>query len=72
MLMKPSDWRASLVQLYTALVYKGPGLINALMMALPSARPDGLQNISDAAGIDNRGNANAECGYAGLLLRKPE
>jgi dihydroorotate dehydrogenase len=49
---------ASLVQLYTALVYKGPGLIKCINDGLCHLLDrDGLQNISDAVGIDNRGNA---------------
>lgn len=44
---------ASLVQLYTALVYKGPGLIKKIKHDLVELlERDGLQNISSAIGID--------------------
>ena len=44
---------ASLVQLYTALVYKGPGLIKKIKHELVELlERDGLKNISDAVGID--------------------
>ena len=44
---------ASLVQLYTALVYKGPGLIKKIKHDLVELlERDGLQNISNAIGID--------------------
>lgn len=47
---------ASAVQLYTALVYEGPGLparINAELAAL--LRRDGFARLSDAVGVDVRG-----------------
>jgi len=46
---------ASLVQLYTALVFEGPGLagrINRELAALLAA--DGFENVSDAVGADHR------------------
>ena len=44
---------ASLVQLYTALVYKGPGLIKKIKHDLVELlERDGLQDISSAIGID--------------------
>lgn len=46
---------ASLVQLYSALVYKGPGLARAITRALPllMAR-EGFQRVTDAIGADAR------------------
>ena len=50
---------ASLVQLYTALVYQGPGLVRTINRGLVELlRRDGLPSIADAVGIDNSGNAN--------------
>jgi len=44
---------ASLVQLYTALIYHGPGLVNRIKRELAEAlRADGFSNISDAVGAD--------------------
>jgi dihydroorotate dehydrogenase len=44
---------ASLVQLYTALIYKGPGLFRAITVGLGAQlRNDGFVNIADAVGID--------------------
>jgi dihydroorotate dehydrogenase len=44
---------ASLVQLYTALVYDGPGLVNRIKRELAAllAR-DGLAHVGDAVGAD--------------------
>lgn len=48
---------ASLVQLYTALVYEGPGLIAEITRGLSALlRRDGLSSISQAVGADHRGN----------------
>ena len=42
---------ASLVQLYTALIYHGPGLIQSILQELPDFLiADGFANISDAVG----------------------
>lgn len=49
---------ASLVQLYTALVFEGPGLVarvNAELAAL--LERDGFANVVDAVGADHRGRA---------------
>jgi dihydroorotate dehydrogenase len=47
---------ASLVQLYTALVYRGPGLVKRVNDGLCRLlERDGLANIGQAVGIDNRG-----------------
>jgi dihydroorotate dehydrogenase len=44
---------ASLVQLYSALVYKGPGLIIRIQDELASLlRADGFERIADAVGVD--------------------
>jgi len=44
---------ASLVQLYSALVYQGPGLINEINTELAAClRRDGFANVSDAVGVD--------------------
>jgi dihydroorotate dehydrogenase len=46
---------ASLAQLYTALVYKGPGLIKRINDGLCRLlERDGLHNIGEAVGVDNR------------------
>lgn len=46
---------ASLVQLYTALVYAGPGLIPRLVRELAAlVTSDGFANISEAVGTDHR------------------
>ncbi|HWJ19222.1 MAG TPA: dihydroorotate dehydrogenase (quinone) [Geobacterales bacterium] len=58
---------ASLVQLYTALVYKGPGLIKCINEGLCHLLDrDGLRSIRDAVGLDNGGNAKR--GYAAARL----
>ena len=44
---------ASLVQLYTALIYKGPGLFGTIADGLASClRADGFSSVSDAIGTD--------------------
>ncbi len=44
---------ASLVQLYTALIYQGPGLIARIKQGLAAAlRADGFASLDDAVGID--------------------
>lgn len=46
---------ASLVQLYTALVYQGPGLVAALLRDLAALlRADGFGNVAEAVGADHR------------------
>jgi len=44
---------ASLVQLYTALVYRGPGLVKEILKGLVELlERDGFENITDAVGAD--------------------
>ncbi|MBD2872808.1 quinone-dependent dihydroorotate dehydrogenase [Paenibacillus arenilitoris] len=46
---------ASLVEIYTALIYKGPGLLRELTDGLMQClRQDGYRNISEAVGADHR------------------
>jgi dihydroorotate dehydrogenase len=46
---------ASLVQLYTALVYQGPGLLRGLLLGLETLlRQDGFSRLEDAIGADLR------------------
>ena len=46
---------ASLVQLYTALTYGGPNLINEILIDLAKLiKNDGFTNVSEAIGIDNK------------------
>lgn len=46
---------ASLVQLYTALIYQGPGLVRRIKAGLAARlRADGFARIEDAIGIDSR------------------
>jgi dihydroorotate dehydrogenase (fumarate)/dihydroorotate dehydrogenase len=46
---------ASLVQLYTAFVYHGPGLINRINRGLCRLlERDGIRHVSEAVGVDNR------------------
>jgi len=45
---------ASLVQVYTALVYQGPGLVPELKRGLARLlERDGFKNVSEAVGVDN-------------------
>ena len=45
---------ATLVQVYTALVYHGPGLVKRINRGLCRLMArDGLDRISDAVGLDN-------------------
>jgi len=47
---------ASLVQLYSALVYQGPGLVAQIQQELAAAlRADGYASLSEAVGADQRG-----------------
>jgi dihydroorotate dehydrogenase len=44
---------ASLVQLYTALVYRGPGLVGGLKAELAACLArDGFARLADAVGVD--------------------
>ncbi len=44
---------ASLVQLYTGLVYQGPGLVNKINQGLAGLlRRDGLKNVQEAVGVE--------------------
>ena len=46
---------ASLVQLYSALVYRGPGLVKAIKRDLAARlRADGFRSVADAVGVDGR------------------
>jgi len=46
---------ASLVQLYSALVYHGPGLVRQINAELEELlKKDGFNNVTDAIGIDHR------------------
>jgi dihydroorotate dehydrogenase len=46
---------ASLVQLYTALVYEGPGLVDRVLTGLVDRlQGDGFANLTDAIGADHR------------------
>ncbi len=46
---------ASLVQLYTAMVYEGPGLPARILRALPDMlRADGFESVADAVGAEHR------------------
>ncbi|MCM1001255.1 MAG: quinone-dependent dihydroorotate dehydrogenase, partial [Wolbachia endosymbiont of Melophagus ovinus] len=46
---------ASLVQLYTALIYQGPQVVNKINLELAELiRRDGLSNISEAVGCGCR------------------
>ncbi len=46
---------ATLVQLYTALVYQGPGLVAEIAAGLAALlRRDGFSSLSEAVGADHR------------------
>jgi len=46
---------ASLVQLYTALIYQGPGLVAEITAGLAALlRRDGFSHVSEAVGADHR------------------
>jgi dihydroorotate dehydrogenase len=46
---------ASLVQLYTALVYEGPGLVQRIKAELAALlRRDGFESVAQAVGADVR------------------
>ncbi len=46
---------ASLVQLYSALVYEGPGLVNRIKRELAALlKADGFANVTEAVGADHR------------------
>ena len=49
---------ASLVQLYTALIYRGPGLVKEILKGLVALlEKDGFENVADAVGVDVVGSA---------------
>jgi len=63
---------ASLVQLYTALVYRGPGLVREINVGLSRLlERDGFRNIRDAVGVDNRANARSEPVFSGRAVVQP-
>ncbi len=63
---------ASLVQLYTALVYRGPGLVREINAALARLlERDGLRNIGEAVGIANRENPAREAVFSGRAAVQP-
>ncbi|MGH6929271.1 MAG: quinone-dependent dihydroorotate dehydrogenase, partial [Dongiaceae bacterium] len=46
---------ASLVQLYTALIYEGPGLVGRIKRDLAALlRADGFSSVAEAVGADHR------------------
>jgi len=46
---------ASLVQLYSAMVYQGPGLVNRIKRELSALlKQDGYQRVADAVGADQK------------------
>ena len=46
---------ASLVQLYTGLIYKGPGLIQTIKKDIAERLTrDGFKNLSEAIGLEHR------------------
>jgi dihydroorotate dehydrogenase len=56
---------ASLVQLYTALVYRGPGLVREINAGLARLlERDGLRHIGDAVGVANCENAPREAAFS--------
>ena len=56
---------ASLVQLYTALVYQGPALIGRIARELAGLlRRDGFASVADAVGVDARRPESATAGTA--------
>ena len=53
---------ASLVQLYTALVYHGPGLIDRIKADLAERlAADGFAHVADAVGVDGAGGEARTC-----------
>jgi dihydroorotate dehydrogenase len=63
---------ASLVQLYTALVYRGPGLVREINAGLSHLlERDGLRNIRDAVGIHNREKRPAETIFSDRATVQP-
>ena len=49
---------ASLLQVYTGLVYEGPGLVERIKRGLAAKlRADGFTSIAQAVGADHRGKA---------------
>ena len=63
---------ASLVQLYTALVYRGPGLVREINAGLARLlERDGLRNIGEAVGIANRENPAREAVFSDRAVVQP-
>jgi dihydroorotate dehydrogenase len=53
---------ASLVQLYTALVYRGPELVAEIKTGLAALlRRDGFSSLSEAVGTDHRRGEAGKC-----------
>ena len=45
---------ASAVQIYTALIYEGPGLVNKIKRELEKLlKKDGFSSVTDAVGVDS-------------------
>jgi dihydroorotate dehydrogenase len=54
---------ASLVQLYSALVFQGPGLVGRIKSELAALlRRDGFSSVADAVGTDQRLNPSPSSG----------
>jgi dihydroorotate dehydrogenase (fumarate)/dihydroorotate dehydrogenase len=48
---------ASLVQLLTALIYQGPGVVRGITAGLAQLMAhDGVKNVADAVGVDVKGS----------------
>jgi dihydroorotate dehydrogenase len=61
---------AALVQLYTALVYRGPGLVKEINTGLAGLlQRDGLRRIGDAVGQDARRKVSLRPALAQVLPR---
>jgi dihydroorotate dehydrogenase (fumarate)/dihydroorotate dehydrogenase len=63
---------ASLVQLYTAMVYRGPGLVREINAGLSRLlERDGFSNVGDAVGSANRANPTTEPAVSTQTLVQP-
>jgi dihydroorotate dehydrogenase (fumarate)/dihydroorotate dehydrogenase len=63
---------ASLVQLYTALVYRGPGLVREINAGLSRLlERDGFRNVAEAVGSANRANRTAEPAFPARAVVQP-
>jgi dihydroorotate dehydrogenase (fumarate)/dihydroorotate dehydrogenase len=63
---------ASLVQLYTAMVYRGPDLVREINAGLSRLlERDGFRNVSDAVGSGNRESAGSEPVFPDRLVVQP-